>query len=92
MTTRRLAGQIDFNNTFANAITGSSLSGCRLPAFMEDDRTALAVALKTCPRVEPATALSRKARARVSSSTLTIRRPFVVSARPDSRAPAGTRR
>jgi hypothetical protein len=56
VTTRRLAEQIDFNATFANAITGSSLSGCRLPAFMEDDRTALQVALKICPRVEPATA------------------------------------
>jgi hypothetical protein len=56
VTTRRLAQQIDFNATFTNATTSGSLSACRLPPFMEDDRTAIAVALKTCPRVEPATA------------------------------------
>jgi hypothetical protein len=56
VTTRRLGEQVDFNATFTNAITSGSLGGCRLPPFLEDDRAALQVALKTCPRVEPATA------------------------------------
>lgn len=82
VTTRQLAEQIDFNATFANAITGSSLSGCRLPAFMEDDRIALQVALKICPRVEPVTA-----RVAVIQSTLHLKHLLISAAlRPEAEA------
>jgi hypothetical protein len=44
-TTRRLANKIDWNATYINGLTACSPAGAKLPAVMETDRDAIAVAL-----------------------------------------------
>lgn len=51
--TRRLVDKINYEYTYANAITSTELRGTRIPTIMETDREAIVVGLKTCNGVEP---------------------------------------
>jgi len=48
-----VVNQIDFSATYANAITSTELDGGKIPMFFNNDKEAIAVAVKTCNRVEP---------------------------------------
>ncbi|MDW7673372.1 MAG: lactate racemase domain-containing protein [Bacillota bacterium] len=50
--TRALLNKIDFQYLYANAITSTSLGAAKIPVVMNTEKEALAVALKTCNRVD----------------------------------------
>lgn len=51
--TRRLVDEINYEYTYANAITSTELCGVRIPLTMPTDREAIIVGLKTVRKVEP---------------------------------------
>lgn len=51
--TRRLLDKIDFPTTYANSITSTVLDGAKIPMIMNSDWDAIALALKTCYRIQP---------------------------------------
>jgi hypothetical protein len=51
--TMKLFKKIDFGATYANIITATYLDGGAIPVIMNDDREAIALAIKTVPRVKP---------------------------------------
>lgn len=48
ITTRRLFNKIDFEYTYANALTSTVTLGGMIPVIMESDRLAIQAAVKTC--------------------------------------------
>ena len=48
ITTRRCLNNIDFESTWVNMITSTMLNGARIPMYMENDRDALRIAIRTC--------------------------------------------
>lgn len=54
VTTRRLVEKIDYVSMYVNSITARNLATARLPVTMENDRDAIAVALKSCRGAESA--------------------------------------
>jgi len=53
VTTLRCVDQIDFGKTYINTITSIEIGGAKLPLVCNNDREALAVALRTCKHLEP---------------------------------------
>lgn len=53
VTTRRLVDRIDYESTYANAITSTELGLAKIPLTVENDRQAVAVALLSVNGVEP---------------------------------------
>lgn len=53
LTTRAVVEKIDYMKTWANVITSTVLSIGAIPMAMDNDKEAIALALKTCNRVEP---------------------------------------
>lgn len=53
VTTLSVVNQIDFDSTYANTITSTELTGAKIPLFTNNDKEAIAVAVKTSNRVEP---------------------------------------
>jgi Domain of unknown function (DUF362) len=56
VTTIACVESLDLGAMYTNAVTATILGPARLPLIMNTDREAIAVALKTCPRVEPSRA------------------------------------
>lgn len=56
VTTTSVIAQIDKEKTYANAITSTILRGGAIPMALDNDLQAIAVALKTCNRIEPSEA------------------------------------
>jgi hypothetical protein len=54
VTTRALVENIDYQKTWTNNVTASELGGGKTPIWMPDDRSAIALAIATCPRIDPA--------------------------------------
>lgn len=52
VTTLSVVNNLDLNSTFANCITATELGGAKIPMFFNNDKEAIAVAVKTCNRVE----------------------------------------
>lgn len=48
VTTRRLYDKIDFEFTYANVLTATTLQAARIPIVMNSDRLAIRAAIKTC--------------------------------------------
>ncbi len=48
ITTRRCLNDVDFESTWINMITSTMLNGARIPMYMENDREALRIAIRTC--------------------------------------------
>ena len=48
--------KIDFNAMYTNAVTATILDPAKIPLVMNNDREALALALRTCNRVTPQSA------------------------------------
>ncbi len=53
VTTRKLVEKIDFAYTYANALTSTVLIAAKIPMFFNTEKEAIAVAVKTCNRVDP---------------------------------------
>ncbi|TDF97078.1 lactate racemase domain-containing protein [Paenibacillus piri] len=53
--TTKVFNKIDFGYTYANCITSTALLGAKIPVVLRSDKEALAVAVKTCNRITPAT-------------------------------------
>lgn len=53
ITTRKVFEQLDFEKTYANVITSTVLPLGSIPVMMENDKQAIAVAVKTCYDIEP---------------------------------------
>lgn len=51
--TTKLFKKIDFGATYANCITATYLDGAAIPLMMNNDKEAIALAIKTVPRVKP---------------------------------------
>jgi len=51
--TRRLVNKIDFATTYFNVLSTTFIKRAMLPLIMEDDRKALAAAIKSLGRVDP---------------------------------------
>jgi len=56
LSTRRVLEKLDLGAIYTNAITATILNPAKLPVIMNNDREAIAVALKTCNRMSPQTA------------------------------------
>lgn len=56
ITTRSVVEAIDHQATWTNVVTSLELGFGRIPMWMDDDRTAIALALSTCPGVDPSRA------------------------------------
>jgi hypothetical protein len=56
ITTERVMRALNLHATWVNAITSTNLASARLPIFMPGDRLAIAAALQTCGRSDPAQA------------------------------------
>ncbi len=56
VTTRAVVDAIDRQATWTNVVTSMELTFGRIPLWVDDDRTAIALALSTCGGVEPAEA------------------------------------
>lgn len=56
VSTRRLLEKLDLGAIYTNAITATILNPAKLPVIMNNDREAIALALKTCNRMTPETA------------------------------------
>lgn len=48
ITTRRCLNNVDFETTWVNLVTATSLSGGAIPMYMENDRDAILIAIRTC--------------------------------------------
>jgi len=55
VTTRHVVDKLDMGAIYTNAITATILDPAKLPVFMNTDKEAIAVALKTCNRITPET-------------------------------------
>jgi|TARA_B110000091_G_scaffold89236_1_gene97875 hypothetical protein len=55
VSTRHFLKKIDLGATYTNAITATILNPAKLPLIMNNDKEAIAVALKTCNRITPDT-------------------------------------
>lgn len=53
ITTRRLFNKINFESTYANALTSTVTQGGMVPVIMESDRLAFQAAVKTCNALDP---------------------------------------
>ena len=51
---RKFYEAIDFSKTYPNSITSKALSFSRMPLVMPDDRSAIALCVKSCTDVDPA--------------------------------------
>lgn len=56
ITTLPCVNKIDFSAMYTNAVTATILDPAKIPVVMNNDREALALALRTCNRVTPETA------------------------------------
>ena len=56
ITTLPCVNKIDFNAMYTNAVTATILDPAKIPLVMNNDREALALALRTCNRVTPQSA------------------------------------
>ncbi len=56
ITTMPCVNKLDFNAMYTNAVTATILDPAKIPLAMNNDREALALALRTCNRVTPQTA------------------------------------
>ena len=52
VTTRRCLNQIDFEAVWANAITATVIQAGAIPMYMENDRDALLLAIRTCNNID----------------------------------------
>ena len=51
ITTRRCLNSVDFETTWVNVVTSTRLNGGVIPMYMENDRDAILVAIRTCTGV-----------------------------------------
>lgn len=56
ITTLQCVNKIDFNTMYTNAVTATILDPAKIPLTMNNDKEALALALRTCNRVTPGAA------------------------------------
>ena len=52
ITTRRCLQNVDFDSTWTNVITATMLNGGRIPIYMNNDKDALLVAIRTCTGID----------------------------------------
>lgn len=52
ITTRRCLNEVDWESTWVNVTTNMMIDGGKIPLYQNNDRDALKVALRTCPRIE----------------------------------------
>ena len=52
ITTRRCLNDIDFETTWINVVTATMLNGGKIPMYMENDRDALMLAIRTCNSID----------------------------------------
>jgi hypothetical protein len=52
VTTRRCLESVDFETTWINVVTSTMLNGGKIPIYMENDRDALLLAIRTCNGID----------------------------------------
>lgn len=53
LTTRRLLNEVDWSSTWTNLITSTRVKGGSIPMYMNDDRQAILLAIRTCEGIDP---------------------------------------
>ena len=54
VTTRAVVENIDYQKTWTNNVASTELGGGKTPVWVPDDRSAIALAVATCPRIDRA--------------------------------------
>ena len=85
VTTLRLYREMDVGATYANVITSMNLDGAAIPIVMNDDREAIALAVKTVVRVEPGACRIVRIRNTLDLAEIQVSEPMLaeVKARPE---------
>jgi hypothetical protein len=52
VTTRAVVDNVDYQKTWTNVVTSTELTNGKTPIWVPDDRSAIALAIATCPRVD----------------------------------------
>jgi Lactate racemase N-terminal domain len=83
--TMRLYKEMDVGFTYANVITSTYLDGAAIPIIMNNDHDAIALAVKSTPRVKPADCRIVRIRSTLELAEIQVSEPMLkeVLARPD---------
>ena len=84
VTTMRLYKDVDVSATYANCITSMSLGGAAIPVVMNNDREAIALAIKTVVRVQPDNCKIVRIKNTLSLDTIEVSQPLVERIRENS--------
>ncbi len=84
VTTMRLYKDLDVSATYANCITSMSLGGAAIPVVMNNDREAIALAIKTVVRVQPENCKIVRIKNTLSLETIEVSQPLVETIRENS--------
>ena len=76
VTTERVVRSLDLRSTWVNTLTSTNLSSARLPIFMPSDRLAIAAALATCGKADPAHARIAWIKNTLSLDTIFVSEPL----------------
>lgn len=77
VTTMKVYREMDLPSTYANVITSAYLDGALIPMLMNNDREAIAVAVKTTVRVKPAEAKIVRIRNTLSLIEIEVSEPLL---------------
>ena len=85
VTTLRLYREMDVGATYANVITSMNLDGAAIPIVMNDDREAIALAVKTVVRVQPEACRIVRIRNTLDLAEIQVSEPMLaeITARPE---------
>ena len=88
VTTQRVVRKMDWSTTYVNLVTAGVIDAAKLPLVADDDRAALAVAVRGCPRLNAAEARIVRARNTLELSEVWASEAMLdeVSAHPDLEA------
>lgn len=72
ITTRRVVEGLDLGKIYTNAVTAMILDPAKIPLVLADDRQAIAIAVRTCPRVNIASARIVRIKNTLNLSTIYV--------------------
>ena len=83
--TRRCADRVDWHKTYVNQVTSNVIEGAKQPLVASTDREALAIAIRTIPRLDPERTRLAWIRNTLELSRLWVSEPLwdEIAARPD---------
>lgn len=77
ITTRRCLNSVDWESTWINLTTNMMIDGAKIPLYQNNDRDALRVALRTCPRIDYSRARIVRIRDTLSLNEFEVSEPML---------------